>query len=430
MQISLYDADELPQTEDDWTFRNAPTRELTHCYHDYPARMIPQIAGKLLERLVPSPNALIFDPYCGTGTSLVESMIRGRDAAGTDLNPLARLIAQAKTTLVEAEALAVAWRQYSHFIQTWREDSQTVPNSITGISRLDFWFKPSVIVRLAALREFLNTLETEAIRLFFAVAFSETVRESSNTRRDEFKLYRYTEEDLVHYNPDVFGLMTAKLRRNEKGLAQLQALLCRHKRMPHVHIHDFNTVYDVPAHALSLQSVEMVLTSPPYGDSHTTVAYGQYSRLSAAWLGFAEPEKTDSRLMGGRVPKMRPSFPSEALETALSEMESSDPRRAREVAAFYADLQMSIQHIAPIVKPNGYACYVVGNRKVKGIILPTDAAIRDFFAACGWRHIETFHRSIPNKRMPLKNSPTNATGKTDSTMLHEHLVVMQKSEFV
>ena len=60
---------------DDWTFNGAATRELTHCYHDYPARMIPQVAGKLLEMFGADAN-LLFDPYCGSATSLVEGMVR------------------------------------------------------------------------------------------------------------------------------------------------------------------------------------------------------------------------------------------------------------------------------------------------------------------------------------------------------------------
>jgi site-specific DNA-methyltransferase (cytosine-N4-specific) len=81
-----------------------------------------------------------------------------------------------------------------------------------------------------------------------------------------------------------------------------------------------------------------------------------------------------------------------------------------EVASFYSDLQSSIQNVADVVKPDGYACYVVGNRKVKGVVLPTDQVIRDFFETCGFEYVATYHRSIPNKRMPSRNSPTNATG--------------------
>ncbi len=88
---------QINKLEDDWTFNGVSTRDLTHCYHDYPARMIPQVARKLLE-LFGKDAKILFDPYCGSGTSLVEANIRGIDAIGTDLNPLARLIAKTKTS--------------------------------------------------------------------------------------------------------------------------------------------------------------------------------------------------------------------------------------------------------------------------------------------------------------------------------------------
>src|SRR5574341_350200 len=100
---------------DDWTFNGASTRELTHCYHDYPARMIPQVAGKLLDTFRADAK-LLFDPYCGTGTSLVEGLIRGINVAGTDLNPLARLIAQAKTSTPNAQAVDKLISKFGKFV--------------------------------------------------------------------------------------------------------------------------------------------------------------------------------------------------------------------------------------------------------------------------------------------------------------------------
>jgi site-specific DNA-methyltransferase (cytosine-N4-specific) len=80
-----------------------------------------------------------------------------------------------------------------------------------------------------------------------------------------------------------------------------------------------------------------------------------------------------------------------------------------------------------VIKKNGYTCYVVGNRKVKGVVLPTDIAVKNFFENFGFEHINTFVRSIPNKRMPSKNSPTNVTGVLDSTMTQEYIVVMKRN---
>jgi hypothetical protein len=78
------------------------------------------------------------------------------------------------------------------------------------------------------------------------------------------------------------------------------------------------------------------------------------------------------------------------------------------------------------VKPGDYACYVVENRKVKGLVLPTDIVTKEFFERAGFEYIDTFFRMIPNKRMPSRNSPTNAVGKVDSTMISEYIVVMRK----
>ncbi|MBC8141204.1 MAG: DNA methyltransferase, partial [Armatimonadetes bacterium] len=73
-----------------------------------------------------------------------------------------------------------------------------------------------------------------------------------------------------------------------------------------------------------------------------------------------------------------------------------------------------------------YVCYVVGNRKVKGVVLPTDVAVRDFFITNGYDYVTTHERQIPNKRMPARNSPSNVTGKQDTTMTREYVVVLRR----
>jgi len=412
---------------DDWTFNGAPTRELTHCYHDYPARMIPQVAGKLLDTFGQGAE-LLFDPYCGTGTSMVEALIRNINAAGTDLNPLARLISQAKTTLINKRVLKTELRTfYNHLTSARSRSYRNAPSEILGVTRLDFWFKPKVIAKLAYIDKFIKRIKNQKVKLFFQVAFSETVRESSNTRTAEFKLYRYDPKRLNRFNPDVFGIMCHKLERNRKGFENFLTFMNQFATKPRAKIHHFNTVEGMPSRSFKPRSIDIVITSPPYGDSHTTVAYGQYSRLSSAWLALEEPHKVDSALMGGKIYKEMTSFPSAVLNDALTKITQQNRKRGLEVASFYLDLQRSITNIVPFIRSGGHACYVVGNRKVKGIVLPTHDAIKCFFQEHGFEHIHTFNRSIPNKRMPLKNSPTNVAGVHDATMTREYIVVMRRT---
>lgn len=407
-----------------WTFDGAATRQLTHSYHDYPARMIPQVAGKLLDEF--GINAeFLFDPYCGTGTSLVEGLIRGINVMGTDLNPLACLIARAKTSLPDPQRLDKQISRFRRFVARSKPIPLVQLPIIRGIRNLEFWFKPSVIADLSRLRKFIGDIDDDNVRVFFKVAFSETVRESSNTRNGEFKLYRYEAKKLEGFNPDVFGIMATKLTRNRAGLEKFLAEMRKFRTPPSSQIYNFDTVMGIPAGTIAPRSIDLVVTSPPYGDSHTTVAYGQYSRLSAAWLDLDEPHVIDRQLMGGKKVKEISHFPSRSLNRAIRQIDEIDSKRALEVSSFYADLYDSISHVSGLVRPGGHACYVVGNRKVKGVVLPTENAICNFFEHFGFYHVDTFNRSIPNKRMPSRNSPTNVAGALDTTMTQEYIVVMR-----
>ncbi|MCX7839632.1 MAG: DNA methyltransferase, partial [Anaerolineae bacterium] len=234
-----------PNTQD-WTFNGASTRELTHCYHDYPARMIPQVAGKLLDMFAAVDATLLFDPYCGTGTSLVEGLVRGLNVIGTDLNPLARLIAQAKTSTPDLDEIDRHVAKFNRFALRAKTRTLAESPAIPGISRLEFWFKPTVISHLRQVKNFIDEIMDNEIRLFFQVAFSETVRESSNTRNDEFKLYRYDAERLKKFNPDVFGIMAEKLKRNRAGLQKFLVIMHNFRHPPYARIYDFDTVVGIP----------------------------------------------------------------------------------------------------------------------------------------------------------------------------------------
>lgn len=408
----------------DWTFNGASTRELSHCFHDYPARMIPQVAAKLLD-LYGQGATRLFDPYCGTGTSLVEALIRGIDSVGTDLNPLARLIARAKTTLIDGPRLERSIRLFDDEVFQWKFGKEAGDIDTPAFANIDYWFSPEVVVKLALLKQFIYSLPEQDVREFFLIAFSETVRESSFTRNGEFKLFRMSEDRLSHFYPDVYAIMARKLDRNKTGMLALVDAVSKAPRKAGAKICAFNTVENIP-NDLTGTSFDLVVTSPPYGDSRTTVAYGQYSRLSSQWMDLIEAGTVDSDLMGGKPSNSIPTFGCQNLDESIERIAATDSRRVRDVASFYLDLKSSISNISPLIARGGYACYVVGNRRVKGVTLPTDEAIVAFFESNSFRHVDTHVRNIPNKRMPSRNSPSNITGEQDTTMINEHVVVMKK----
>ena len=406
-----------------WDFKSSNTKEFTHCFHAYPAMMIPQIARRLLQKYGSSSD-ILFDPYCGSGTSLVEANIKGMNSIGTDLNPLARLIAKTKTTTINIQSLDAHLDDFSDYAS--RSESiikESFFSAIPQFHNIDFWFNENAQKKLALIKEYIDDIKPEEIRNFFLTAFSETVRESSLTKKSEFKLVRIPEDKRKNFKPDSFGNMVAKLARNKNGLLSF----IEHKQNGSLStIHLFNPVDSVPEDIISPESISIVITSPPYGDSRTTVAYGQYSRLANQWIGIKDASHVDKYLMGGVIHDTDFDFDSENLQKTLSEIEKKDPKRRKEVASFFIDYRKSIDNVSETVKKKGIVCYVVGNRTVKDINIPMDLITKDFFEKNKFTHLETIVRNIPNKRMPSENSPSNIPGKKSTTMKQEFIVVCEK----
>lgn len=408
--------------DESWDFRTADTKEYTHCFHTYPAMMIPQIARKLLN-LYGSEGEWLLDPYCGTGTSLVEASLFGMHSVGCDINPLVRMIATAKVTPIPLKTLDNELNKINDTLFEIEFGTAKISDApIPDIPNLDYWFSHEVKKNLAYILSRINKVENQAVRNFMTVAFSETVREVSYTRTSTFKLHRIPAEKLETFDPDVFGIIRKKLNRNKQGLT---AYLEKRKDVE-TFISDANTVEGEQPMPRPLGGYNLVITSPPYGDSQTTVAYGQYSRLPAEWLGLPNARKIDKLAMGGSPNK--DILKDSPISSAVKKIHSIDEKRAREVNSFYIDLGQSIDSVASMLSPRSTICYVVGNRRVKDVLLPTDEFVAYAFGKHGFSHKETIIRNIPNKRMPKKNSPSNIAGKTSSTMNEENIVICQRTD--
>ena len=410
--------------DESWDFRESDTKEYTHCFHTYPAMMIPQIARKLLKEYG-TEDGWLLDPYCGTGTSLVEASLFGMHSVGCDINPLVRLIATAKSTPVCLSVLDETLSELNEYLFQIQYRESHLPNApIPNIPNLTYWFSDEVIRTLAHLRARISHVRDKALQNFILVAFSETVREVSYTRNGEFKLYRMPTNKLKDFNPDVFGIFTKKLRRNRQGLA---SYLDRRKNVK-VSVSMVNTVQGELPTPHPPAGYDIVITSPPYGDSQTTVAYGQFSRLAAEWIGLPNARKVDKIAMGGL--RSEETLVGSPVSSAVEKIRLIDERRAKEVSAFYIDLERSISSIAQACSPHAIICYVVGNRRVKDVMLPTDEFVVDAFRQHGFVHKTTIVRNIPNKRMPKKNSPSNIAGKTSKTMHEENIVICQRTSHI
>ena len=191
------------EIDNSWNFKEANTKEYTHCYHIYPAMMIPQVARTLIKDFRPSGKCeLLFDPYMGSGTSLVEASLANMNSVGTDLNPLARQFYAIQSRL---------------FFFSYNDVKN---KNFDRISNHTFWYSADSLLRLSYLSQLID--ECSENKDFFNVALSEVVREASFTRNGEFKRFRMKEDKIKSYHPDVFGLFEEKVIRNIDGLEKYE----------------------------------------------------------------------------------------------------------------------------------------------------------------------------------------------------------------
>ncbi|ELC8332631.1 hypothetical protein QYB80_002590 [Clostridium perfringens] len=461
---------------DYWDFKNEDTKELTHGIHTYPAVMVYPISRNIIKIVKKYQEVNVFmDPFMGSGTCLVEGILAGMDEVyGTDLNPLARLISKVKTTHLHYEDVRNAidkieekinkiYNKYESILDNiysylneksiditekatvkdgWGHNAPSILREymtknninlyIPEFKNLGFWFVPNAILELQIIKNNILEIDNDDIRDFVWIAFSEVTRLVSNRRNSEFKMYRMPAEKVVNFRPDVKKEFFKILERNADKMHNFYDICDDKTKETKVHIFNNDTRYlkDIPDNY-----IDLVVTSPPYGDSRTTVAYGEFSRLSLQWVNLEElsdKEITgiDKNLMGGT--KFAKGFEydlySNTLKESLDKILECDKNieRAGDVYSFYKDLQKAIESITKKCKKNSYQFWVVGNRTVKNETLKTSDIIIEMAEKFGLEHVYTIGRNISNKVMPSLNSPTNEVGKKVTTMTNEHIVILRK----
>jgi site-specific DNA-methyltransferase (cytosine-N4-specific) len=413
-------------TMEDWSFAKADTSYLTHGFHDYPARMIPQIAERLIERYTPESGGEILDPFCGSGTTLVEAQLANRKAIGNDINPLAVLISKVKATPIDFAEKgfdAVTFYEELHNEYTNAKKHNNLPNPPTEIYHgLLHWFKEPVTVDLQFLYQAISEVRDEDIRNFLKLVFSDTVFKTSNIDLRASRFIRiYHEPELSKFKPNVLRHFHTKLidstsRMNQfvrkLKAANIETNLVQVRRGDARHL-PFNE-----------GDFDGAITSPPYGEEKSTIGYARWSKLSIAWLRLGEEIKDSNKNSLGAIAekdvleKLNNLESPTALEV-LREFVKADPERVRDALPFFFDYYDTLKEVYRVLKHRSYYCVVIGDRSIRKKLLDMEKVSVELGTEAGFKHVHSFFRNIPMKLIPW-DTPT---GKT---IFRESIIVLRK----
>jgi len=436
-------ASSIIRSKDDWTFLGVSTQDYTHGFHLYPARMHPEIARRIIAQYAEDRKKVVFDPFMGSGGVLVESLLHGNNSIGIDVNPFAVLLSEVKTTRIPVKKLDDNYLKIIH--QSKKDfDKKNFHDEVAPKSKslnLQFWYKDDVIKKLQILKyHIFDSDVNDNIKNFFKVCFSLTSRKASYQRNSIYKIYRINKRDLDKFNPDVFAIFRQVCNKNIDKMSQFFAKIKLQHAKTFPLLGDTRKIEEafdkVNSNILDNGKVHLVVTSPPYGDHRTTVAYGQFSKHPGLWLELPEEQLLDVDTVGiGGNRKIKfEELTSALLATIIKQVKRNDqeiskhkkPYRADDVYAYFHDLDKCLGQTSKILKQgDSHLCFVVANRTVRRVTIPTDEILVELGKKYGFKHEKTIYRTIANKAMSLKNAPENITNQSGETMTRESIVILK-----
>lgn len=319
-----------------------PARAHVHGFHTYPARMHPETASWLVRSFVPS-GGRVLDPFCGSGTVLVEAMLQGVEAIGTDLNPVAVMLSRCKTRLRSApdlSRLVSRARECAQFAEDRRRAragaSRRFPHEDVRL------FEPHVLLELDSLRHKIEMLGDDPDRGDLFLALSSVLIKLSRKRGDTSEMVDQRRTAPGFATRLFIGRVEDLASRLSDFAAQLPG------RVPPARVSQDD--------ATGLRSVrgpvDAVVTSPPYA---ATYDYISHHDLRMRWLSL-----DGSALSRGEI----------GSRTAYWNMPRGDVRRAwaDEVGRFLLAAHR-------VLAPGGAVVLVMADSAVGEIVLRAEEVV-------------------------------------------------------
>jgi site-specific DNA-methyltransferase (cytosine-N4-specific) len=409
--------------KDFWSFRSLRNRTGNHALFQYPAMMVPELQGALLDdvQAVDEDICMIYDPFSGSGTVLLESLYRGLDFHGSDINPLAILLCEVKAHPPRVEDALTAIEEIS-------ARASAIETENVSFKFIDKWFKPEIKRGLSKLRASIIEHPNQSIRKFLWICLAETIRLTSNSRISTFKLHTYTQADILRRENDALKVFRSVAKQNTDHLKKHWQRMPVQKigdSSPHATLYAGSVAHLPPNPRLA----DVLMTSPPYGDNKTTVPYGQHSYLALCWIDHRDlndsfsptmletTSKIDTMSLGGSLRDADLSMDelsklSGSLKTFIASVSEAGHLR-KKVLSFCRDYKNSLNTASSQVKPGGFCFFTLGERRVGKKVFPLVGITKEFLIAGNHEIVTTIERILPasRKRMAAKNSEGTTMAK-------------------
>lgn len=353
-----------------------------HGLHEYRGKFFPQLVRSLINKSGIERGSIVFDPMCGSGTTLVEAASLGMRAVGMDMNPLSVLMTKAKVGSlgIQYDELERAFESFCDELErgvTYRESPWRDAQDEDYLAK---WFHPHVIQELDHISGLIQKITDPNISQLFKISLSNILRTVSHQKLVDLRVRREVKDIATNETITKFRVEVERSVKSMVAFLQFGELCDTGSTT--VLEHDARTLLE--HNLVSEQSVDLVVTSPPYA---TALPYLDTDRLSLSYLGLLPRRNHRSRdflMIGNREisEKVRvqqwqryidnraslPSAVQELIEKIESENNTAEVGFRRKnlgalLSKYFFDMNDVLDQIFRCLKLDGSAYLVVGNNR-------------------------------------------------------------------
>jgi len=376
---------------------------LTHGIHPYTAKLIPHIPRYFIEKYT-QKNDVVFDPFCGSGTTLLEAKLLKRNAIGLDINPLAQLISETKTSYLDIDELDYAIQLFKIKLKNCRD------NVTVEFPNIDYWFGKDAINELAKIKSSIEKLSGKVdynAYKFLLLCFSSIIRKSSYADPRIAKTYkskRVLEKIKDGWVPAPIQYFKDSLNKN---FARIKLLL------DHTNVdNNYVKVLQGDARETSailnqngIKEVDFIITSPPYINAQD---YFRSYKLELWWLDLATPEEVRSlnrqaigtENISGSNYNSIPKSKNKLLNTILHKIWKINKKKSYIVYNYFENMKSIFKESYNVLKKRGHFCLITGNNTICGIQIPTYKILAHIAKENGFDFVEIGKDEIRNRSLP------------------------------
>ncbi|WP_417809615.1 hypothetical protein [Thioclava sp.] len=396
----------------------------SHYLHSYPAKLLPQIAHFFLanDLLCPADGAVL-DPFSGSGTVALETVLSGRDAYYCDVNPFARLLTKGKTTPQSVQEVEIGLEQVHLAYQ--RNETAACPDVVN----LSYWYNEGTSAHLARLKRAITAVSAEDTRCLMNICFSSVARKLSRANPRFSVPVRLKiggeQVDVVADENQVwecFDKAVSKAKRQICGLLEVPSMGRAFLASDDV----LNLGTNWPTGEKRFGEMDLVITSPPYAGAQK---YVRATSLSIGWLDQAKSNELkgiENKTLGREhLPKADTtklhSTTIDAADKLIRSIALENQTRAAIASVFLREMKQAAENIMKSLKSGGYAVVVMADNTVCGRHFPTTSFTAELFIRAGGSKVLEMKDEIVSRSLQTKRASTS------SSISHETITVFRKA---